>query len=39
LLVEDNANDEVLAQRALKKANILNRLSSRTTAQAPDYLS
>jgi CheY-like chemotaxis protein len=39
LLVEDNANDEALTQRALKKANIVNRVVvARDGAQALDYL-
>ena len=39
LLVEDNANDEALTQRALKKANIMNRVVvARDGAQALDYL-
>jgi len=39
LLVEDNANDEALTQRALKKANILNKVVvARDGALALDYL-
>jgi two-component system response regulator len=39
LLVEDNANDEALTQRALKKANIINKVVvARDGAQALDYL-
>ena len=39
LLVEDNANDEALTQRALKKAQIANRVVvARDGAQALDYL-
>ena len=39
LLVEDNANDEALTQRALKKANILNKVVvTRDGALALDYL-
>jgi two-component system response regulator len=39
LLVEDNANDEELTLRALKKANILNRVVvARDGAEALDYL-
>ena len=40
LLVEDNANDEALTQRALKKANIMNKVVvARDGALALDYLS
>jgi two-component system response regulator len=39
LLVEDNANDEALTQRALKKANIMNKVVvARDGALALDYL-
>jgi two-component system response regulator len=39
LLVEDNANDEALTQRALKKAHIMNKVVvARDGAQALDYL-
>jgi CheY-like chemotaxis protein len=39
LLVEDNANDEVLTLRALRKANILNQVVVvRDGAEAIDYL-
>jgi len=39
LLVEDNANDEALTLRSLKKANILNKVVVvRDGAQALDYL-
>lgn len=39
LLVEDNANDEELTLRALKKSNILNRVVVvRDGAEALDYL-
>jgi CheY-like chemotaxis protein len=39
LLVEDNANDEALTQRALKKANIANKVVvARDGALALDYL-
>jgi two-component system response regulator len=39
LLVEDNANDEALALRALRKANILNPVVVvRDGAEAIDYL-
>ena len=39
LLVEDNANDEALTQRAFKKANIANKVVvARDGAQALDYL-
>jgi CheY-like chemotaxis protein len=39
LLVEDNANDEALTQRAFKKANIINKVVvARDGAQALDYL-
>jgi two-component system response regulator len=39
LLVEDNANDEALTQRALKKANIINKVVvARDGALALDYL-
>jgi CheY-like chemotaxis protein len=39
LLVEDNANDEALTQRALKKANIMNKVVvARDGAMALDYL-
>jgi two-component system response regulator len=39
LLVEDNANDEALTQRALKKANIINKVVvARDGAMALDYL-
>jgi two-component system response regulator len=39
LLVEDNANDEALTQRALKKAQIINKVVvARDGAQALDYL-
>jgi two-component system, response regulator len=39
LLVEDNANDEALTRRALKKANILNKVVvTRDGAIALDYL-
>jgi two-component system response regulator len=39
LLVEDNANDEALTLRALKKANILNRVVVvHDGAEAIDYL-
>jgi len=39
LLVEDNANDEALTQRALKKAHIMNTVVvARDGAQALDYV-
>ncbi len=39
LLVEDNAKDEALTLRALRKGNILNRVSvARDGAEALDYL-
>jgi two-component system response regulator len=39
MLVEDNENDEALTQRALKKANILNKVVvARDGAMALDYL-
>ena len=39
LLVEDNANDEALTLRALRKANILNKVVVvRDGAEAIDYL-
>lgn len=39
LLVEDNPDDELLAQRALKKNNITNKVVvARDGAQALDYL-
>ena len=39
LLVEDNANDEALTQRALKKANVINKVVvARDGAKALDYL-
>jgi CheY-like chemotaxis protein len=39
LLVEDNANDEALTQRALKKAHIMNKVVvARDGAEALDYL-
>jgi two-component system response regulator len=39
LLVEDNPNDEALTLRALKKANIMNRVDvARDGAEALDYL-
>ncbi len=39
LLVEDNSSDEELTQRALKKANITNRVVvARDGAEALDYL-
>jgi two-component system response regulator len=39
LLVEDNAKDEALTLRALKKSNILNRVNVvRDGAEALDYL-
>jgi two-component system response regulator len=39
LLVEDNAKDEALTLRALKKSNILNKVSVvRDGAEALDYL-
>ena len=39
LLVEDNADDEVLTRRALKKNNIGNELVvARDGAEALDYL-
>jgi len=39
LLVEDNANDEALTLRSLKKANIMNKvLVARDGAEALDYI-
>ena len=39
LLVEDNADDEALARRALKKHNIVNKvIVARDGAEALDYL-
>ena len=39
LLIEDNPNDEALTLRALKKANIMNRVDvARDGAEALDYL-
>ena len=35
LLVEDNANDEALTQRALKKANIMNKVVVARDGAAP----